>query len=38
MTPVDAEIIRKKLGIIIENLKALEPLRNVQRSEYNEDL
>lgn len=38
MTPVDAEIIRKKLGIIIENLKVLEPLRNVQRSEYNDDL
>lgn len=38
MTSVDVDIIRKKLGIIIENLKALEPLKNIERSEYDHDL
>jgi len=38
MSPLDVEIIRKKLGTIIENLKALEPIKSVRESEYKEDL
>lgn len=38
MTPVETEIIRRKLAIIIENLKALEPIQGMGREDYIEDL
>ena len=38
MTPVETEIIRRKLAIIIENLKALEPIKAMGREGYIEDL
>lgn len=34
MSPVEKEILRKKLALIIENLKALEPIGNMTREEY----
>lgn len=38
MNPVEKEIIRTKLAIIVENLKALEPIKGMSRAEYIEDL
>lgn len=38
MTPIEESIIRRKLAIIIENLKALEPIRSVSREEYANDI
>lgn len=38
MNPIDKEIIRRKLSIIIENLKALEPIKNMKSDEYIRDL
>ncbi len=38
MSPVEEEIIRKKLSVMIENLKALEPIKEMTRDEYIQDL
>jgi uncharacterized protein YutE (UPF0331/DUF86 family) len=38
MTPVEEEIIRRKLAAIVENLKALEPISLMTQTEYLEDL
>ncbi len=38
MSPVEKEIIRRKLAVIIENLKALEPIKEMRRKEYIEDV
>lgn len=38
MSPVEAEIVKRKLAIIIENLKALEPIKNMTMEEYINDL
>lgn len=38
MTPVEKEIVRRKLAIIIENLKVLEPIKEMKRKEYIEDV
>jgi uncharacterized protein YutE (UPF0331/DUF86 family) len=38
MSPVDIEIIQRKLSVILENLKALEPIRGIERDEYTRDL
>jgi hypothetical protein len=37
VSPVEKEIIRRKLAVIIENLKALEPIGSMAREEYIED-
>lgn len=34
MSPVEKEILRRKLALIIENLKALEPIGNMTGEEY----
>lgn len=34
MSPIEKEIIRRKLLVIAENLKALEPIMNMTRAEY----
>ena len=38
MSPVEIEIVRRKLSVMIENLKALEPIKNMKKDEYIEDL
>lgn len=38
VSPIEIEIIKRKLVVIIENLKALEPIKNMQRNEYQGDL
>ena len=38
MSPVEEEIIRRKLAAIVENLKALEPIARMTQSQYLEDL
>jgi len=38
MRPVEAEIVRRKLAVIIENLKALDPIKEMTNKEYIEDL
>ena len=38
MTPLEIEVIRKKLAVIQENLKALEPIRVMAEEEYLQDL
>ncbi len=38
MSPVEADTIRRKLGVIIENLKALGPIRDMGREEYAGDI
>lgn len=38
MSPVEKEIIRRKLAIIVENLKALEPIKSITREEYVQDI
>lgn len=38
MSPVEKEIIRRKLAVIIENLKALEPMKGMSRAAYMEDI
>lgn len=38
MSPVDKEIIRRKLAIIVENLETLETIRNMTIYEYIEDV
>jgi uncharacterized protein YutE (UPF0331/DUF86 family) len=38
VSPIEKEIIRRKLFIIAENLKALEPIKNMTREEYIRDV
>ncbi len=38
MSPVEVEIITRKLAVIVENLKALEPIKDMTKEEYTEDL
>jgi uncharacterized protein YutE (UPF0331/DUF86 family) len=38
VSPLDAEIIQRKIAVIIENLKALEPIEDMAREEYIADL
>jgi len=38
MTPVDREIVRKKVATIVENLKALEPIMDLSQEEYIGDI
>jgi len=38
MTPVEAEIITRKLAVIIGNIKALEPIKGMAKDDYIEDL
>jgi len=38
MSPLEKETIRRKLAIIIENLQALLPIRNLSGEEYSSDL
>jgi len=38
MSPIDIEIIQRKLSVVLENLKALEPIQGIERDEYIRDL
>ncbi len=38
MSPVEADIIRRKLTVIIENLKLLGPISTMTREEYTADI
>jgi uncharacterized protein YutE (UPF0331/DUF86 family) len=38
VSPVEEGIIRKKLAVMVENLKALEPIKDMSRDEYIQDL
>lgn len=38
MSPIETEIVRRKLAVIVENLKALEPIKNMTGEEYVRDL
>lgn len=38
MSPLDREIIRRKLVVIIENLNALKPISDMTRDEYVDDI
>jgi uncharacterized protein YutE (UPF0331/DUF86 family) len=38
LNPVEKEVIRRKLAIIAENLKALEPINKMTKKEYIEDI
>src|SRR4030042_3640060 len=38
MSPVEKEMIRRKLSIIIENLRALELIKNMTKEEYIKDI
>jgi uncharacterized protein YutE (UPF0331/DUF86 family) len=38
MSPIEIEIIRRKLAVMVENLQALEPIGNMNRDQYVEDL
>lgn len=38
MTPVDPMIVRKKLAVIVRNLQALEPIAQLSKERYGEDL
>lgn len=38
MSTVEKEIIRRKLAVIVENLKVLEPIRNMTMEDYIEDI
>ncbi|MBI5198995.1 MAG: DUF86 domain-containing protein [Nitrospirae bacterium] len=38
MSPFEKEILERKLSIIVENLKALEPIENMTEEEYIKDL
>ena len=38
MSPLEKEIIRKKLAIIVENLKALHPIKDISSEEYLKDI
>lgn len=38
MSPLEKEIIKRKLAVIIENLKALEPIKDMNRTQYADDI
>jgi len=38
MSPVEVEIVRRKLAVIIENLKTLEPIKGMKPEEYLQDV
>ena len=38
MSPIEAEIVRRKLAIMIENLKTLEPIKGMDEDDYLQDL
>lgn len=38
MSPADREIIKRKIAVIIENLNALEPIKDMPKEEYIEDI
>ncbi len=38
MSPVEKGIVRRKLTVIIENLKSLEPIKDMTKEEYIEDV
>jgi len=38
MSPVEIEIIRRKLAVIVENLKALEPVEDMTHEQYIRDI
>ena len=38
MSPLDVEIIQRKLGVILENLKALEAIQGMKKEEYIGDI
>jgi uncharacterized protein YutE (UPF0331/DUF86 family) len=38
MTPVEREVVRRKLAIIVENLKTLEPIKNMTLEQYASDI
>ncbi len=38
MSPIEAEIVRRKLAVMIENLKTLEPIKGMNADEYLQDL
>jgi uncharacterized protein YutE (UPF0331/DUF86 family) len=38
VSPVDKEIIRRKVATIIENLEVIEPIKNMKIDEYIEDV
>ena len=38
MSPVEVEIITRKLAVIVENLKGLEPIKDMTQGEYVRDL
>ncbi len=38
MSPIDVEIVRRKLSVILENLRALEPIQGMETDAYSRDL
>ena len=38
MSPLEEAILRRKLAVIVENFKALEPIGKLKREEYLQDL
>ncbi|MFH0933131.1 MAG: DUF86 domain-containing protein [Nitrospirota bacterium] len=38
MSPVEKEVIRRKLSVIVENLKTLEPINKMSKEEYIKDV
>jgi uncharacterized protein YutE (UPF0331/DUF86 family) len=38
MSPIEVEIVKRKLSRIAENLKALEPIKNMKKDQYIKDL
>ena len=38
MTPVEREVVRRKLAIIVENLKTLEPIKDMTLEQYASDV
>jgi uncharacterized protein YutE (UPF0331/DUF86 family) len=38
MSPIEVEIVRRKLAVIIENLKTLEPIKGMNTDQYLQDL
>ena len=38
MSPIEIEVIKRKLSVIVENLKALKPVAAMKKDEYERDL
>ena len=38
MSPVDKEVVKRKLAVIVRNLEALEPISEITGREYGKDL